>query len=193
MEKTIEEIEKEIKEQQDIYVKAKAEAEAKEMSIIAQDTDKTLKAKLNSQIAKRVDSDDDTKAKIDASADRLIEKGLQMQEKQINKQLKNAELEENKAEFELSEDQYKAFGQSIAPKKKWQKKMIEIGYDFWFCVMHFICFWTLAPFYIFLNVIKNQKGALKFVAICVGVLLLLLCLGALTFACLKWTGAVNFQ
>ena len=191
MEKTIEEIEKEIETQQEIYVKAKAEAEAKEMALIAQDTDKTLKAKLNSQIAKRVDSDDDTKAKIDASADRLIEKGLQMQEKQINKQLKTAELEENKAEFELSEDQYKAFGQSIAPKKKWQKKLIEMGYDFWFCVMHLICFLTLAPFYIFLNVIKNQKGVLKFVAIFVGTMLLLICLGGLTYACLKWTGVIK--
>ncbi|MBQ7466881.1 MAG: hypothetical protein IJS74_02285 [Clostridia bacterium] len=192
MEKTIEEIEKEIEAQQELYMKAKAEAEAKEMSLIAQDTDKTLKAKLNSQIAKRVDSDDDTKAKIDASADRLIEKGLKVQEKQINKQLKTAELEENKAEFELSEDQYKAFGQSIAPKKKWQKKLIEFGYDFWFCVMHFICFWTLAPFYIFLNVIKNQKGVLKFVAVFVGIILLLICLTSLTFACLKWTGAIKF-
>ena len=191
MEKTIDEIEKEIETQQEIYVKAKAEAEAKEMALIAQDTDKTIKAKLNSQIAKRVDNDTDIGAKIDASADRLIEKGLQVQEKQINKQLKTAELEENRAEFELSEDQYKAFGQSIAPKKKWQKKMIEFGYDFWFCVMHFICFWTLAPFYIFLNVVKNQRGILKFVAIVVGVILLIACLGALTFACLKWTGVIG--
>ena len=187
----IDQIEEEIKKQQDTYMKAKAEAEAKEMALIAQDTDKTLKAKLNSQIAQRVDSDADTKAKIDASADRLIEKGLQVQEKQINKQLKTAELEENKAEFELSEDQYKAFGQSIAPKKLWQKKMIELGYDFWFCIMYFICFVTLAPFYIFLNVIKNQKGILKFVAICVGTLLLLACLGGLTFGCLKWTGVIR--
>ena len=191
MEKTIEEIEREIENQQEVFLKAKAEAEAKEMALIAQDTDKTLKAKLNSQIAKRVDEDTEIGAKIDASADRLIEKGLQVQEKQINKQLKNAELEENKAEFELSEDQYKAFGQSIAPKKKWQKKMIEVGFDFWFCVMHFICFWTLAPFYIFLNVIKNQKGVLKFVAIFVGTVLLLVCLGAITYACLKWSGALQ--
>ena len=196
--KTLEEIEQEIadkKEQEkrnaEVYAKAKAESETHEMSIIAQDTNKTLQTQLNSRLATHIKNDDIVSAKIEETANKLVDKGLKAQEKRVESDLKTAEKEERKAEFELSEDQYRAFGQDTAPKKTWQQKLIECGYDFWFVITYFVCFFTLAPFYIFLKIIKNQKGVLKFVAIAVGVVLLLAILGGLTYWVLKLTGAVH--
>lgn len=198
VDKTLEELEQEIadkKEQErrnsEAYAKAKAESETREMSVIAQDTNKTLQTKLNSRLATHIDTDDMVTAKIEETANKLVEKGLKVQEKKVESDLKTAEKEERKAEFELSEDQYRAFGQDTAPKKVWQQKLIECGYDFWFIITYFVCFLTLAPFYIFLKIIKNQKGVLKFVAIAVGIVLLLTILGAITYWILKITGAVH--
>ena len=194
-ERSLDEIEKEIRDrmerQEQTYAKAKAEAEVKELSSLSQNSSAVIQVQLNNKLADRIKTSADINNKVDETANKLIEKGLQIQEKQINKDLKAAEKEENQAEFELSEDQYKAFGQSTAPKHTWQKKMIEVGYDFWFCVVYIICFLTLAPFYIFLNVIKNQKGILKFLVISVGVVLLLLCLSGITFGVLHWTGVLK--
>ena len=150
-----------------------------------------MQTKLNTRLANHIDTDELVSAKIEETATKLVEQGLKVQEKKVESDLKTAEKEERKAEFELSEDQYRAFGQDTAPKKLWQQKLIEMGYDFWFVVSYFICFLTLAPFYIFLKIIKNQKGVLKFVAIAVGVALLLAILAALTYLILKRTGAVH--
>lgn len=175
----------------EVYAKSKAEAETREMAVIAQDTNKTLQTKLNSRLATHIDNDELVTAKIEETANKLVEKGLKAQEKKVESDLKTAEKEERKAEFELSEDQYRAFGQDTAPKKTWQQKLIECGYDFWFVVTYFICFFTLAPFYIFLKIIRNQKGVLRFVAVAVGIVLLLTILGGLTYWVLKMTGAVH--
>lgn len=176
---------------QETYAKAKAESETKEMAIIAQDTNKTLQTKLNTRLANHIDTDELVSAKIEETATKLVEQGLKVQEKKVESDLKTAQKEERKAEFELSEDQYRAFGQDTAPKKPWQQKLIELGYDIWFVFWYFVCFWTLAPFYMILKIIKNQKGVLKFVAISAGVVLLLAILAAVTYLILKITGAVH--
>jgi hypothetical protein len=189
-----EELERKINEQaQSEYakMKAKAEAEARELSLIAQDPNKALQTKLNMKVAEHIDKSQDVAEKINQTADKLVEKGLKTQEHKVNKELKESERDENKAEFELDEDNYRAFGQETAPRKGWKKKMIEIGNDFWFCCIFVICFFTLAPFYNFTKVIKTQNGILKFVAISTGVLMLLACLGGFTYWILNLTGVVR--
>lgn len=185
-----ENLEERLKNMENTYAKSKAEAEAKELSIIAQDTSKALQTKLNSKVAEYIDKSPQVAEKIEKTADILVEKGLKAQEHKVNADLKDSEKKENDAEFGLDEDNYRAFGQDTAPKKKWKKKMIEIGNDFWFIVIYIICFFSLAPFYNFTKIIKTQSGVLKVVAILVGVSMLLACLGGLTYACLKWSGIV---
>lgn len=187
-----EELERKINEQAESeYAKAKAEAEIKEQSLIIQDPNKALQTKLNLKVAEHIDNSKDVAEKISQTADKLVQKGLETQEHKVNKELKKSEKEENQAEFELDEDNYRAFGQETAPRKNWKKKMIEIGNDFWFVVIFIVCFWSLAPFYNFTKVIKTQRGILKFVAILTGVLMLLACLGGLTYWILNITGVIK--
>lgn len=173
------------------YMKAKAEAETKEQSLIIQDSTKALQTKLNLKVAQHIDSSQAVAEKIEQAADKLIEKGLQEQQNKIDTELNKSRKDKNKSEFELEENQYRAFGQETAPEEPWKKKLIKYGYNFWFVIISLICFVSLAPFYIFMKVIQSQKGILRFVTIAVGVLLILACLGGLTYWVLKASGAIQ--
>ncbi len=61
-------------------IKAKAEAEAKEMSAIVQDPTKALQTKLNMKVAEHIDKSDIVATKIEQTADKLVDKGLKAQE-----------------------------------------------------------------------------------------------------------------
>ena len=160
---------------------AKAEAEVKEISSIAQDTNKTLQTKLNSKIAQRIDTDEAIGEKIDNTAERLVDMGIEIQKNKVEEEINRSAQAKNQAEFKLAEDQYRSAGLERAPSKLWQRKMVSLMYDFWFVIVRIICFFTLTPFYVFLGVIKAQSGILKFVATVVGIILLLTCLGSLTY------------
>lgn len=170
------------------YAKAKAEAETNAVSTIMQDTSKTLQVKLNQRVADKIETSAEIDEKIDNTTNALVDMGLQTQQNQVEAELKKSKKDKAKADFELNEDQYRAFGQNTSPEENWKKRLITCGYNFWFVVIFFICSVSLAPFYIFTKVIQTQKGVLKFVTIAVGVLLLLACLTGLTFACLRWCG-----
>lgn len=174
--------------QVEAYAKAKAEAETNAVSTIMQDTSKTLQVKLNQRVAEKIETSAEIDEKIDNTTNALVDMGLQTQQNQVEAELKKSKKDKAKADFELKEDQYRAFGQDTSPEENWKKCLITCGYNFWFVVISFICFVSLAPFYIFTKVIQTQKGVLKFVTIAVGVLLLLACLTGLTFACLRWCG-----
>lgn len=170
------------------YMRAKAEAETREMSTIVQDTSKTLQVKLNQKVSSIIETSPEVDEKINNTTDVLVNMGLETQQNQVEAELKKSQKDKAKADFDLNEDQYRAFGQDTSPKETWKKKLIEWGYNFWFVVVSLICFVSLAPFYIFIKVIKTQSGILKFVAICVGIILLLTCLGGITYLCLKKCG-----
>jgi len=170
------------------YARAKAEAEAKELSLIAQDPTKALNTKLNMKVAEFIDSSQEVAEKIGNSAEKLVQKGLEVQENELDSQINKTKKDKNKSEFEVNEDDYRAFGQDTAPEKRWKKKMIEYGNDFWFILLYIVCFFTLAPFYNFTKIIKTQSGVLKFIAVLTGVLMLLACLGGFTYLVLRWCG-----
>ncbi len=190
-EKTHEQIRKEIElEIEKEKARAKAEAETREIATIVQDTSKAIQVKLNQKALKKIDESLDIDEKIDKTTTELVDIGLETQKNQVNAELNKSKKDKARAEFELEEDQYRAFGQDISPQEKWKKKFIKIGYNFWFVILSIVCFFSLAPFYIFMKIIKTQTGILKFVAIAVGVLLLLGILAGLTYGCLKWTGVI---
>ena len=170
---------------------AKAKKEVEEISVIAQDTGKTLQVKLNSKVAQIIDTDAKIGEKLGSTADELVDMGIEVQKNKVDAERKKTEREKNQAEFELAEDQYRSAGLASTPSKLWQKKMVEWMYDFWFIIIRLICFFTLTPFYIFINVIKAQSGLLKFIAICVGVMLLLACLGGGTYWVLNATNVLQ--
>lgn len=170
---------------------ARAKKEVEEISAIAQDTNKTLQTKLNGKVAQIIDNDPNISERLGSTADELIGMGIEVQKNKVDAERKKTEVEKNKAEFELAEDQYRSAGLDKTPSKKWQKKMVELMYDFWFIIIRIICFFTLTPFYIFMNVIKAQSGLLKFIAISVGILLLLACLGGCTYWVLHITKILN--
>lgn len=170
---------------------AKAEAEIKEMSSIVQDTNKALQTKLNSKLAETIESDAEISKKISSTAEKLVDKGIEAQHNRVEEEIKRTEKAKNQAEFELAEDQYRAAGLLSAPTKKWQKALVEFMYDFWFVAIRIVCFFTLTPTYVFMNVIRAQSGVLKFVAILVGILILLTCGGAITHWVLKITQQIQ--
>lgn len=173
------------------YARARAEAETKEKSLIVQDPAKALTTKLNTKVAEFIDSSQEVAEQISSSAEKLVQKGLETQQNQVDSELNRAKKDKNLSEFEVNEDDYRAFGQNTAPDKKWKRKMIEYGNDFWFIFMFIICFFTLAPFYNFTKIIKTQSGVLKFVAIATGVVMLLGCAAGLTFWVLNLTGVIR--
>ena len=90
-ERSLDEIEKDIRErmerQEQTYAKAKAEAEVKELSSLSQNSSAVIQVQLNNKLADRIKTSADINNKVDETANKLIEKGLQIQEKQINKDL----------------------------------------------------------------------------------------------------------
>lgn len=190
-EKTHEQIQQEIDlELEKEKVRAKAEAETREVSTIVKDTSQAIQVKLNERALKQIDMSPEIDKKIEETTNSLVDMGLDTQKNKVEAEFNKSKQDKAKTEFNLAEDQYRAFGQDTSPQENWKKKLIKYGYNFWFCVITFICFFSLAPVYIFLKVIKTQTGVLKWFAIVVGVLLGLGILAALTYGVLKWTGAI---
>ncbi len=194
---TLEELEEEIRAKKEVdekaqieYVKSKAETETKEISLIAQDANKTIATKINSKVVNYIDSSPDAEKKINETAEKVVDKGLETHLNKVETELNKSKTDRNKSEFDLDADAYKAFGQETSPNATWKKRMIQYGNNFWFIVLFIVCFFTLAPFYNFMRVIQTQSGILKWVAIITGVVMLLAIFGGLTFACLKWSGVV---
>lgn len=187
----LEELQKRLDEEKaKAYAQAQAEAETKELATIMQDTNKTLKVKLNQTIVNEIERSPEVQDGLKNDAHTLIGMGVQTQKNEVEAELKKSQKDRAKAEFELNKDQYMAFGQDTSPDEPWKKKLIKYGYNFWFVIISVICFMSLAPFYIFMKVIKTQVGILKFVSIAIGVILLLICMGGLTYALLGWTGII---
>lgn len=180
-------VEEQIKQKQaEEYARAKAEAEVKETSIIAQDPTKALQTKLNLKVAEHIDKSQEVATKIEQTADKLVDKGLKVQE---NKAVANVILSEDEtleADFVKNKDEYMYHGIDHKIDKKWKRDIIHIINDIWFVIWAIVSCFTIVPVSTFLSRIGALKGFMKGVALVLGVLMLLACLGGLTYACLKW-------
>ena len=185
----IEEREKEIElEQAKSYASAVGTQQAKEISVIAQDVNKTLETKLNNKLAKVVDTDADVDKHLTEASKTLAVKGAETLQDKVDTESIKAKKEKAKATFELSESKWRAFGCQQLPEKKWQQRMIDFGSNVWFIIRYIVCLFFFAPFYFFADMIDSQKGALKTIMIIISWILLLGVIGSAIFLILRIAG-----
>lgn len=173
------------------YARAKAEAEVKEMAVIAQDPTKSLQTKLNMKVAEHIEHSQQVAEKIETTADKLVDRGLKVQENKAVASVILSEDETLEADFQKNKEEYLYHGIDHKIDKEWKRKIIHVINDIWFVIWAIVSCFTLVPVSTFLSRIKAMKGIMKGVAVVVGVLLLLSCLFGLTYACLRWSGIVH--
>lgn len=185
----IEEREKEIElERAKSYASAVGTQQAKEISVIAQDVNKTLETKLNNKLAKVIDTDADVDKHLTEASKTLAVKGAETLQDKVDTESIKAKKEKAKATFELSESKWRAFGCKQLPEKKWQQRMIDFGSNLWFIIRYIVCLFLFAPFYFFADMIDSQKGALKTIMIIISWVLLLGVVGSTIFLILRKAG-----
>ena len=185
----IEEREKELElEKAKAYASAVGTQQTKEISIIAQDVNKTLESKLNNKLATVIDTDVDVDRHLTEAAKSLAVKGAETLQDKVDTENIKAKKEKAKATFELSESKWRAFGCKQLPEKKWQQRMIDFGSNVWFIIRYIVCLFFFAPFYFFADMIDSQKGALKTIMIIISWILLLGVIGSAIFLILRIAG-----
>ena len=187
----IEEREKELElEQAKAYASAVGTQQTKEISIIAQDVNKTLESKLNNKLATVIDTDVDVDRHLTEASKSLAVKGAETLQDKVDTENIKAKKEKAKATFELSESKWRAFGCKQLPEKKWQQRMIDFGSNIWFIIRYVVCLLLFAPFYFFADMIDSQKGALKVIMIAISWLLFLGVIGVGIYIALHFAGVV---
>ena len=185
----IEEREKELElEKAKAYASAVGTQQTKEISIIAQDVNKTLESKLNNKLATVIDTDVDVDRHLTEASKSLAVKGAETLQDKVDTENIKAKKEKAKATFELSESKWRAFGCKQLPEKKWQQRMIDFGSNVWFIIRYIVCLFFFAPFYFFADMIDSQKGALKTIMIIISWILLLGVIGSAIFLILRVAG-----
>ena len=185
----IEEREKELElEKAKAYASAVRTQQTREISIIAQDVNKTLESKLNNKLATVIDTDVDVDRHLTEASKSLAVKGAETLQDKVDTENIKAKKEKAKATFELSESKWRAFGCKQLPEKKWQQRMIDFGSNVWFIIRYIVCLFFFAPFYFFADMIDSQKGALKTIMIIISWILLLGVIGSAIFLILRIAG-----
>lgn len=170
------------------YARAKAEAEIKEQALIVQDPTKALQTKLNMKVAEHIDNSEVVAQKIEQAADKLVDKGLKAQE---NKATANELLSEDEildADYEKNKNEYLYHGINHKIDKKWKRTIIHVINDIWFVIWAIVSCFTIVPVSTFLSRVGALKGFIKGVAIILGIVMLLACLGGITYAILRQVG-----
>ena len=171
-------------------LKAKADAEAHETALIAQDPTKSLQTKLNLKVAEHIDNSKAVAEKIEQTADKLVEKGLRTQENKADAGVILSEDEKIEADYKQHSAEYLYHGIDHKVDRPWKRKVMLIINDIWFVIFAIISFFSIVPVSMFLSRIKALSGFVRWLAIVVGVVLLLACLFGLTYGCLRWVGVI---
>lgn len=195
MEKTLEELEQEInarkQAQEEAYAKQKAESEVKEMASIVTDPEKTLNTKLSQKLANTIDNSEIVQQKVDETTEILVDKGLEAQKNKAIANVTRSQDETLQADFDKNKDEYLYHGINHKIDKKWKRSIIHFINDVWFVIWAIVSCFTIVPVSTFLSRIGALKGFMKGVALVLGIVMLLACLGGLTYGCLKWTGVIG--
>lgn len=181
---------KEADKDKETYIKALAEAEAKEKSEIVQDPSKALNVKLSESIASTIENSKEVSEKVSTTAHKIVDKGLKAQENKADASVIDSEDETLEADFRKNKNEYLYHGIDHKIDKKWKRSLLHFINDIWFVIWAIVSFFTIVPVSTFLSRIKALSGFIKGVAVILGILLLLACLGGLTYMCLKWCGVV---
>lgn len=195
MEKTLDELEQEInarkQAQEEAYAKQKADSETREMANIITDPEKTLNTKLSQKLAEKLDDSEVVDIKVEESVNILVDKGLQAQKNKAIANVTRSEDETLQADFDKNKDEYLYHGINHKIDKKWKRSIIHFINDVWFVIWAIVSCFTIVPVSTFLSRIGALKGFMKGVALVLGIVMLLACLGGLTYGCLKWTGVIG--
>lgn len=188
-ESRFQELERELeKAKQEAYAKEKAKSEVEAVTDIVSDTNRTLQTKLNSKLAQHIDNNQIVAEKIEKTADKLVEKGLQVQDNKATANIMMSEDEILEADYVKNKNEYLYHGIDHKIDKEWKRKIILIINDIWFVIWALVSFFTIVPVSTFLSRIKALSGLVRLIAIIIGVILLLLCVLGVTYAVLDWSG-----
>lgn len=153
---------------EEAYAKAKAEAEVKEMSEIAQDPQKTIQVKLAQKLASEIENSERVDKKVADTTQKLVHKGLEEQQNKVETSVTNSENEKFEASFQKNKDEYIHHGINHKVDKRWKERMILFINDIWFVIWAVISGFTIVPVSTFTKRVKALKGLTKFVAVVVG-------------------------
>ena len=180
---------KKIQQEKEIeYAKAKAESETKALSEIVLDTEKTLSTKLNTKLAEHIENNKDVAIKIENTANKLVDKGLTVQDNKATASIIKSQDEVLEADFEKNKAEYLYHGIDHKIDQKWKKVLIMVINDIWFVIWAIVSLFTIVPVSTFLSRIKALSGFIRAVAVTLGVVLLLGCLFGLTVLVLRSCG-----
>jgi hypothetical protein len=173
------------------YAKARAEAEVKEISIIAKDPQKAIQAKLGEKLAKEIETNENVDKQVASTTQILVEKGLEEQRNKAVASVTRSENETLEADFDKYKDEYLYHGIDHKIDKKWKRDLLLLINDVWFVIWAIVSFFTIVPVSTFLSRIKALSGFIKGVAVVIGILLAVASLAGLTYACLNWCGVIK--
>jgi hypothetical protein len=189
----LEEMQKQIDDMktEQAYAKAKAEAETREIAMIAQDPQKAIQVKLGEKLAKQIEQSEEVEKKVANTAQTIVDKGLEEQQNKAVASVIRSENQTLEADFEKYKDEYLYHGIDHKIDKKWKRNLLLVINDFWFIIWAIVSCFTIVPVSTFLSRIKALSGFIKAVAIVIGIILGLACLAGITFGCLKWSGLIK--
>lgn len=179
--------------EREMYLKARAEAEAKEKAEILKNPEKALNVKLSESLASTIENSKVVAEKVNDTANKIVNKGLQAQENKAEASVIDSEDETLEADFRKNQYEYLYHGIDHKIDKQWKRNLIHIINDIWFVIWTIVSCFSIVPVSTFLSRIKALKGFIKGVAIVLGIVLLLACLAGLTYMCLKWCGIIKIN
>ena len=175
-----------IDENQDLQKQLEAKREelerikAQALVEVVADPTKAVATKVSQAVAHKIDTDKTVSKKVDSVAAKIIDKGLQANTKQADAAHSAALAKAKDQDFANNKEEYLHHGVQ-GRVQPWQSTMMIWMNNIWFVILSIIFFFTFVPFSMFMSRIKALSGILKFVAITIGVSLLLIILASITF------------
>ena len=179
------------KAKEEAYAKEKARSETEAMLEVTQDTNKTLRMKLNQKVANHIENDEKVAIRVEETANRLVDRGLEVQSNEAIASVMSSQDAIMEADFKKNAKEYKYHGIDHKIDKKWKRTLIMVENDIWFVIWAIVGLFTFVPVSIFLDRIRVLSGFVRWVAIFFGVILGLACLAGFTYWVLNITGVTN--
>lgn len=183
--------EEKIDPERELYVKSLAEAEAKEKAELLKNPTQALDYKLSESLADTIENSSTVKTKVANTAQKIVDKGLKAQENKADASVIDSEDETLEADFRKNKNEYLYHGIDHKIDKQWKRNIIHLINDIWFVIWAIISCFSIVPVSTFLSRIQALSGFIKGVAIILGIVLLIACLGGLTIMCLRWAEVIN--
>lgn len=179
------------KAKEEAYAREKARSETQAMLEVTQDTNKTLRMKLNQKVADHIETDEKVAIRVEETANKLVDKGLEVQSNEAIASVMSSQDAIMEADFKKNAKEYKYHGIDHKIDKQWKRTLIMVENDIWFVIWAIIGLFTFVPVSIFLDRIRVLSGFVRWVAIFFGVILGLACLAGFTYWVLNITGVTN--